>query len=127
MKKKKLLTLLTTLCMALMLCPVTAFAYAEPEPTRTPEATPEPVIEETTPEGTPFSVPGNGEILDDITDDPTKDFLTVTTANGNTFFLVIDRSQNTENVYMLSMIDELDLQDFIEESRRPSGLRKTIN
>ena len=114
MKKKKLLTLLTTLCMALTLFPVTAFAYAEPEPTPTPE----PVIEETTPEGTPFSVPGNGEILDDITDDPTKDFLTVTTANGNTFFLVIDRSQNTENVYMLSMIDELDLQDFIEESEQ---------
>ena len=100
--------------MALTLCPVTAFAYAEPEPTPTPEQ----VIEETTPEGTPFSVPGNGEILDDITDDPTKDFLTVTTANGNTFFLVIDRSQNTENVYMLSMIDELDLQDFIEESEQ---------
>ena len=115
MKKKKLLTLFATLCMALMLCPVTAFAYAEPEPTPTPEATPEPVIEEATPEGTPFSVPGNGEILDDITDDPTKDFLTVTTANGNTFFLVIDRSQNTENVYMLSMIDELDLQDHAEE------------
>ena len=105
---------LTTLCMALTLFPVTAFAYAEPEPTPTPE----PVIEETTPGGTPFSVPGNGEILDDITDDPTKDFLTVTTANGNTFFLVIDRSQNTENVYMLSMIDELDLQDFIEESEQ---------
>ena len=104
MKKMKLLTLLTTLCMALTLFPVTAFAYAEPEPTPTPEATPEPVIEETTPEGTPFSIPGNGEILDDITDDHTKDFLTVTTANGNTFFLVIDRSQNTENVYMLSLI-----------------------
>ena len=118
MKKKKLLTLFTTLCMALTLCPVTAFAYAEPEPTPTPEPIPEPVIEETTPEGTPFSVLGNGEILDDITDDPTKDFLTVTTANGNTFFLVIDRSQNTENVYMLSMIDELDLQDFIEESEQ---------
>ena len=68
MKKKKLLTLLTTLCMALTLCPVTAFAYAEPEPTPTPE----PVIEETTPEGTPFSVPGNGKSWDDITDDPPR-------------------------------------------------------
>ena len=52
MKKKKLLTLLTTLCMALTLFPVTAFAYAEPEPTPTPE----PVIEETTPEGDRKSV-----------------------------------------------------------------------
>ena len=55
-------------------------------------------------------------MLDDIQDDPTKEFFTVTTANGNTYFLVIDRSRNSENVYMLSMIDELDLQDFIEES-----------
>lgn len=111
MKKKKLLSLLATFCMALMLCPVTAFAYSEPEPTPTPE----PVIEETVEEDTSFSIPGNGEVLDDITDDSSKEFFTVTTANGNTFFLVIDRSRNTENVYMLSMIDEVDLQDFIEE------------
>lgn len=114
MMKKKLLTILSVFCMALMLCPLTAFAYSEPTPE--PEPTQEPVIEETTEEGTPFSVAGNGEVLDDIQDDPTKEFFTVTTANGNTYFLVIDRSRNSENVYMLSMIDELDLQDFIEES-----------
>ena len=43
-------------------------------------------------EGTPFSIPGNGEVLDDKTDDGTKEFLTIQTKNGNTFFLVLDLS-----------------------------------
>lgn len=65
-------------------------------------------------EGTPFSVPGNGQLVDDIENDSTKQFLTVQTKNGNTFFLVVDRSSNLENVYMLSMIDENDLAEFID-------------
>ncbi len=42
--------------------------------------------------GTAFTTPGNGEVKDDITDDSTKEFLTVTTKNNNTFYIVIDRS-----------------------------------
>ena len=64
---------------------------------------------------TPFSIPGNGEVLDDKAEDGTKEFLTIQTKNGNTFFLVLDRSSNTENVYMLSMIDENDLAEFMDE------------
>lgn len=126
MKKKKLLSLLAAFCMVLMLCPVTVFAYSEPETEAESTPTPEPVIEETVEEGTPFSVTGNGEVLDDITDDSSKEFFTVTTANGNTYFLVIDRSQNTENVYMLSMIDEADLQDFIEEGAEEDVTQGTV-
>ena len=48
-----------------------------------------------------FSVPGNGSLADDKSGDSTKEFLTVQTKNGNTFFLVLDRSSNKENVYML--------------------------
>lgn len=40
---------------------------------------------------------------------------TVQTKNGNTFFMVIDRSRNSENVYMLSLVDKRDLAEFIEE------------
>lgn len=93
---------------------MTAYAYVD----ETAETEPEPVIMEETPEETeaaPFSVAGNGELLDDITDDETKQFLTVQTKNGNTFFMVIDRSRNSENVYMLSLVDEYDLAEFIEE------------
>ena len=66
---------------------------------------------------TPFSIPGNGEVLDDKAEDGTKEFLTIQTKNGNTFFLVLDRSSNTENVYMLSMIDENDLAEFMDETQ----------
>ena len=93
---------------------MTAYAYVD----ETAEAVPEPVISEETPEETettPFSVAGNGQLLDDISDDETKQFLTVQTKNGNTFFMVIDRSRNSENVYMLSLVDEYDLAEFIEE------------
>ena len=93
---------------------MTAYAYEDES------AEAEPVIMEETPketEATPFSVAGNGELLDDITDDETKQFLTVQTKNGNTFFMVIDRSRNSENVYMLSLIDEYDLAEFIEEEK----------
>ncbi len=92
---------------------MTAYAYVD-------ESATEPVIMEETPketEATPFSVAGNGELLDDITNDETKQFLTVQTKNGNTFFMVIDRSRNSENVYMLSLIDEHDLAEFLEEEK----------
>lgn len=93
---------------------MTAYAYVD----ETEQTVPEPVIEEEAPEeteSTPFSVAGNGQLLDDITDDETKQFLAVQTKNGNTFFMVIDRSRNSENVYMLSLVDERDLAEFLEE------------
>lgn len=69
---------------------------------------------ETDETGTAFSTPGNAQVQDDITEDSTKEFLTITTKNNNTFYLVIDRSTSTENVYMLSQIDESDLQEFLD-------------
>lgn len=95
-----------------------AFAYVD-----TTEVTEEPVqvIEEEEPteeEKIPFTIAGNGEVEDNIVDDPSKEFFTVKTKGGNTFFLVIDRARNSENVYMLSMIDEYDLQEFLDDEER---------
>ena len=111
----------------------TAFAYTgegtPPEqgtetPTPIPEQTPAPQ-EGQTEEGTPFSVPGNGQILDDKNNDSTKQFLTVRTKNGNYFFSCFRPIQSTENVYMLSMVDENDLAEFVPEkeaaNREPVG------
>ena len=58
---------------------------------------------------------GTAQVQDDITEDGSKEFLTITTKNNNTFYLVIDRSASSENVYMLSQIDENDLQEFLKE------------
>lgn len=107
---------------------MTAFAYVDPGAAKTAaeavtesstsdtgqeqNAEEEPVLEESS--DTAFSTPGNAQLEDDITEDSTKEFLTITTKNNNTFYLVIDRSANTENVYMLSQIDENDLQEFLD-------------
>lgn len=121
-KLKKWLALFVMAAGMVSAVPVTAFAFTdEAAQTEAAAETEAPVVveeTESTPEteATPFSVPGNGELLDDKTDDDTKQFLTIQTKNGNTFFLILDRSSNTENVYMLSMIDENDLAEFIEET-----------
>ena len=88
---------------------VTAFAQANENAEQT-EAV-EQVIEEQpaeqpTTEETPFSTPGNGQLVDDKENDSSKQFLTVQTKNGNTFYMVIDRSGTSENVYMMSLVDE---------------------
>lgn len=63
-----------------------------------------------------FSVHGNGEVLDNVMDEKSgKEFYTITTANNNTYYLIIDHSSSTKNVYMLSMIDENDLKEFLFE------------
>ena len=43
-----------------------------------------------------FSTPGNAQLVDDKENDDTKQFLTIQTKKGNTFYMVIDRSSNTE-------------------------------
>lgn len=66
-------------------------------------------------EPSPFSMPGNAKLVDDAGDDGTKQFLSVQTKNGNVFYIVVDRSGSTENVYMMSLVDENDLKEFVEE------------
>lgn len=123
--KEKIRKSAVMLAMAVMLFSsgkVKAYAYVD-------ETAGEPAIVEETPEeteGTPFSVSGNGDLLDDITDDETKQFLTVQTKNGNTFFLIIDRSRNAENVYMLSLVDENDLAEFIEKEPEPEEEKPAV-
>lgn len=109
-------TILTLLMAVGFSTPV--FAYVD-----TTEVAEEPVqvIEEAEPteeEKIPFTIAGNGEVEDNMVDDPSKEFFTVKTKDGNTFFLVIDRARNSENVYMLSMIDEYDLQEFLDDEER---------
>ena len=109
----------------------TVYANANPPAEETPTA----VVEETTTEkskdtekaedtgrvtgesnNSAFSTPGNAQLVDDKENDDTKQFLTIQTKKGNTFYMVIDRSSNTENVYMMSLVDENDLAEFLDET-----------
>ena len=68
-----------------------------------------------------FTPDGNMTLVDDILQSGyfesiekteevgNKQFLTVQSKNGNYFYLVIDRSGETENVYFLNLVDEADL------------------
>lgn len=143
-KIKKYLMLLTMVVGMMLSTAIPAFAYtggAEQQTGAGTDNTVEaPITEEPTDteeaedgetsgrvQGTSFSVPGNGQLVDDVSDDETKQFLTIQTKNGNTFFMVLDRSNNTENVYMLSMIDENDLAEFIgDEKKEPEQEQPSV-
>lgn len=86
------------------LTPVTAFAQAQEQNTQ--------VVTEVGENGKPFSVKGNGDVIDDISNDSSKQFITVKTKDNQTYFMVIDRAQSTENVYMMSLVDADDLSEF---------------
>lgn len=100
-----------------------AFAYVDPTwDGGETQVTDEPVEEQVVTEGPantvaeqPFSTPGNGDLGDVITSGM-KDFYTIRTKNNNTFYLVIDHAGSQDNVYMLSLIDENDLADFLTET-----------
>lgn len=72
-----------------------------------------------------FTPDGNLTLIDDFlqieaptTEDSApieKQFITVQSKNGNTFYIVIDRNGDTENVYFLNLVDEADLMALLED------------
>lgn len=72
-----------------------------------------------------FTEPGNGEVQDDIQNGSSKEFLTIITKNNNTFYLVIDRSSTSQNVYLLSQVDENDLKEFVDQEKGPATVTPT--
>ena len=79
---------------------------------------------EDTNESLAFTPPGNLSLIDDFlqieipgtedTEQVEKQFITVQSKSGNTFYIVIDRNGETENVYFLNLVDEADLMALIE-------------
>ena len=125
MSKRKM-SLLTGLLAAALCCAAlipAAFAYADdPETAETTET----VQETDTPEedapvtgGAEALTPeGNLTLVDDIQGEAAgdKQFITVQTKAGNTFYLIIDRAADGENtVYFLNAVDEADLMALMED------------
>lgn len=143
-KKFKRIFIILTLCMTLMLgSSINAYAYVdesagaettteavaveeeltvETEKEETGEMTTE---SEETEEGTEenagaFSESGNLSLLDDVGTDKAKnlEYMTVQTKSGAVFYLVIDKSADTENVYFLNQVDELDLMAIMDDAQK---------
>ncbi len=64
---------------------------------------------------------GNLTLIDDFEEKTASDeisqkqFLTVNTKSGNTFYIVVDRNGDTDNVYLLNLVDEADLMALIND------------
>ena len=122
---KKILMAMLTATMLIGSVSATAFAQANEnaeqtetaEEVETTQVVEEQPAEQPATEETPFSTPGNGQLVDDKGNDSSKQFLTVQTKNGNTFYMVIDRAGSSENVYMMSLVDENDLAEFLDETK----------
>ncbi len=109
----KLTKLIVTTLMAttlIMSSSVVAFAGGGENIETTDEEVVVPMIEEAN-EDVPFAPDGNLSLVDDVTvtDEEYKQFIIAQSKNGNYFYVVIDRTKDSENVYLLNMVDEADL------------------
>ena len=115
MKSKQLLRTLAAFCTALVLMggfSVPAYAGGGEEPA---DGTNDSNVQVEQPEETPPLTPdGNATLVDDYGGN--KQLITVTTKNGNYFYILVDRDDEGENtVHFLNQVDEADLMALMED------------
>jgi len=98
--------------------------YVPPKETVTETADITQIVETSVQSNGAFTPDGAGSVMDDIVNG-SKEFFTITTVSNNTFYLIIDRQRNSENVYLLNAVTEQDLLDFIRKNNKDSDIAVT--
>ncbi|MCM1213352.1 MAG: DUF4366 domain-containing protein [Ruminococcus sp.] len=115
MKNKNIFRTLTALCAALILTggfSVTAHAQSPEGKDDTTDDSG--VVYEEPKKEEPLTPDGNATLVDDFGGN--KQLITVTTKNGNYFYILIDRDDEGENtVHFLNQVDEADLMALMED------------
>lgn len=93
--------------------PLKAPASSSTDPQEKPDTTPR--------LPTALTPDGQGTVVDNVTDQDSKEFFTFTTPSNNTFYLVIDKQRDSENVYFLNAVTESDLLALAEKDKKPEG------
>ncbi len=67
----------------------------------------------------PLTPNGQATVLDHASGENGKEFFTITTANNNVFYLIVDRQREEENVYFLNAVTETDLLSLAQVDEQP--------
>lgn len=73
----------------------------------------------------PLTPDGQATVVDDVTDGDGKEFYTIVTPAENTFYLVIDKQRDSDNVYFLNAVTESDLLALAEKDDGTSSTPTT--
>jgi hypothetical protein len=124
------MTLVFTLA---LMCATATAAYAFTDESADEGQVTPPAVTETEPQPAPaaetveLTPDGQLTLVDDIGGDEATDkqFLTIITKGGNYFYIVIDRTGDTENVHFLNLVDESDLLALIEDETSTASAATT--
>jgi hypothetical protein len=97
--------------------PVPVPPGAAAEPSAIPPAISDEPLEYAPDAAVPLTPDGNLTLLDDVQTNLSGNlqFLTVRTKAGNTFYLIVDRSAEQNNVHFLNLVDEADLLALLKQ------------
>lgn len=100
--------------------PKTPAVTQKPSPTQNPSTQKSAASTEATPPkaetapSAPLTPSGQGEVVDNVTNEAGKEFFTIATKDDSTFYLIIDKQWDSENVYFLDTVKNSDLLSLAE-------------
>ena len=123
MNKKRFVLGAAGMVLSIFMCAMPVFANVKSEDKQEEAAADvstetEPEVQEEEVETEPLTPEANLSTVDDINNesDSGKQFMTVTTKQGDIFYIIVDRdNEGSENVYFLNQVDDADLEALTDD------------